>query len=147
MIRQLGQLAPVGGGAGSRSWQRAMVERGGSPEFGFSWATVVNFWWGLLLRDHDDEGNMIRLTLIGRGQQQSPAMVRQLGRYLVMVTASSGEASAPRTCGEASSSSFLASRPINCSQRRRKTWIWWLPRVSVGSWLAAKNSQYRRCYI
>jgi hypothetical protein len=40
-----------------------------------------------------------------------------------------GEASAPRTCTKASSSSLLASRPTNCSDRRQKTRIWWLPMV------------------
>jgi hypothetical protein len=37
----------------------------------------------------------------------------------VMVRAASGEASAPRTCAKASSSSPLASQQINCSER------WW----------------------
>jgi hypothetical protein len=41
----------------------------------------------------------------------------------------SSEASAPRTCAKASSSSLLASWPTNCSERWWKTWIWWLPRV------------------
>jgi hypothetical protein len=36
---------------------------------------------------------------------------------------------APTTCTKASSSSLLASRPTNCSDRRWKTRIWWLPRV------------------
>jgi hypothetical protein len=61
--------------------------------------------------------------------QRSPTMVRQLSRCLVTVRAASGEALAPRTCAEASSSSLLASRPTNCSERRQKTQIWWLPRV------------------
>jgi hypothetical protein len=39
------------------------------------------------------------------------------------------EASAPRTCAKASLSSLLASQPTNCSDRRRKTRIWWLPRL------------------
>jgi hypothetical protein len=85
--------------------------------------------WALLLRDHSDEGNLIMLTLIGRGRQRNPATVRQLGRCLMTVRAASGEASAPRTCAEASSSSLLASRPMNCSEQRQKTQIWWLPRV------------------
>jgi hypothetical protein len=59
----------------------------------------------------------------------SPATVRHLGRCLVTMRRASGEASAPRMCAEASSSSLLASRPINCSKRWRKTQIWWLPRV------------------
>jgi hypothetical protein len=128
-IRRLGRLAPAGGSAGSRTRRRATAEHGGSPEFGFSRATVVDFRWGLLLRDHSSEGNLIRLTIIGGGRYRSPATVRRLGRCLVMVRAVSGEASAPRTCVEASSSSLLASQPINCSERRWKTRIWWLPRV------------------
>jgi hypothetical protein len=28
-------------------------------------ATMVGFWWGLLMRDHSDEGNVFMLTLIG----------------------------------------------------------------------------------
>jgi hypothetical protein len=57
------------------------------------------------------------------------AMVRRLGRCLAMVKAASSEASAPRACAKASSSSLLASRPTNCSERRWKTRTWWLPRV------------------
>jgi hypothetical protein len=56
-------------------------------------------------------------------------MVRRLGRCLATVRAASGEASTPRTCAEASLNSLLASRPTNCSERRRKTRIWWLSRV------------------
>jgi hypothetical protein len=56
-------------------------------------------------------------------------MVRQLDRCLVTVRTASGEASAPRTCTKASLSSLLASRPTNCSERQRKTRIWWLHRV------------------
>jgi hypothetical protein len=48
--------------------------------------------------DHNDEENMFMLTLIGREGQQSPAMVRQVGRCLSTVRAASGEASAARTC-------------------------------------------------
>jgi hypothetical protein len=69
------------------------------------------------------------LTLIGGERQRSPATVRQLGWCLSTVRAASGEASAPRTCAKASLSSLLASRLTNCSDRRRKTQIWWLPRV------------------
>jgi hypothetical protein len=93
-----------------RAWQFARVQ--------VSRAMVVSFRSGLLLRDHSDQVNSIRLTLIGGGRQRSPAMVRQLGRCLVMVRAASGEASTPRMCAEASSSSLLASRPINCFERR-----------------------------
>jgi hypothetical protein len=92
-------------------------------------STVVSFWWGLFLRDHSDEGNVFMLTLIGGERQRSPATVRRLGRCLLTVRAAFGEASAPRACAKASSSSLLASRPTNCSDRRWKTWIWWLPRV------------------
>jgi hypothetical protein len=87
------------------------------------------FWWGLLLRDHNDEGNSIRLTLISEGRQRSPATLRRLGRCMEIVWAASNEASAPRMCAEASSSSLLASRLINCFERWQKTQIWWLPRV------------------
>jgi hypothetical protein len=128
-IRRLGWLAPAGGGTGLCSWRRSTAKRGGSTEFRFSRATVVGFWWGLLLWDHSDEGNLIRLSLIGGGWQRSPSKVRLLGQCLVMVSMASGEASAPKTCAEASLSSLLASWPINYSKRRQKTWIWWLPRV------------------
>jgi hypothetical protein len=70
---------------------------------------MVSFQFGLLLRDHSDEGNVFMLTLIGEEQQRSPATVRRLGRCLSMVRAATGEASAPRTCAKASSSSLLAS--------------------------------------
>jgi hypothetical protein len=128
-IRRLRRLAPVGGGAGSRSRRRIAAERDGSPEFEFSRATVIGFRWGLLLRDHSDEGNMFMLTLIGGEQQQSPTMVRWLGWCLSTVRAASGEASALRTCTKSSLSSLLASQPTNCSDPWWKTWIWWLPRV------------------
>jgi hypothetical protein len=61
--------------------------------------------------------------------RQRAVTVRWLGRCLSTVRAASSEASAPRTCTKASSSSLLASRPTNCSDRRWKTQIWWLPRV------------------
>jgi hypothetical protein len=79
--------------------------------------------------DHSDEGNSIMLTLIGGERQRSLATVRQLGRCLAMVRAASGEASVPRTYAEASLNSLLASRLTNCSERRWKSQIWWLPRV------------------
>jgi hypothetical protein len=123
------RLALAGGGAGSRSRRLITAERGGSPEFGFSRATVVGFRWCFLLQDHNDEGNLIRLTLIGGGRQRSPATVRRLGQCFVTVRAASDEASAPRMCAEAFSNSLLGSWPIYCSERRRKTQIWWLPRV------------------
>jgi hypothetical protein len=123
-----GWLRPGGGGC-SRLRRRVTVECGGSPESEFSRATVVDFWWGLLLRDHSDEGNVFMLTLISRERQRSPATVRRLGRCLSTVRAAFGEASAPRTCAKAYLSSLLASRLTNCSDRRRKTRIWWLPRV------------------
>jgi hypothetical protein len=72
---------------------------------------------------------MFMLTLISGERQWSLATARQLGRCLSTVRAASGEASDPRTCAKASSSSLLASRPTNCSDRRRKTQIWWLPMV------------------
>jgi hypothetical protein len=121
---------PIAEAAGSSRGRRPVVaEHSGSPEFKFSRATVVSFRQGLLLQDHNDEGNVFMLTLINREQQQSLAMVRRLCRCLSMVRAASGEASAARTCAKASFSSLLASRPTNCSDRRQKTRIWWLPRV------------------
>jgi hypothetical protein len=128
-IRWLRWLALVGGSAGSRSRRRVMAERRGSPEFEFSRATVVGFRWGLLLRDHSDEGNVFILTLIGGERQRSPAMVRRRSRCMLTVRAASGEASTSRTCAKASSSSLLASRLTSCSDRWQKTQIWWLPRV------------------
>jgi hypothetical protein len=84
----------------------------------------IRFAW-----DHSNEGNVFMLTLIGRERQWSPAMVRRLGRCLSTVRAASGEALAPWMCANASLSSLLASRPTNCSDRWRKTRIWWRPRV------------------
>jgi hypothetical protein len=95
-IRRLRRLAPVGGGIGSRSRWCVAAERGGSPEFEFSRATVVIFWWGLLLRNHIDEGNVFMLTLIGGEWQRSPAMVKRLDRCLSTVRTASSDASAPR---------------------------------------------------
>jgi hypothetical protein len=69
---------------------------------------VVGFRRGLLLRDHNDDGNVFMLTLIDGEQQRSPATVRRLGRCLSTVRAASGEALAPWTCIKASSSSLLA---------------------------------------
>jgi hypothetical protein len=82
----------------------------------------------LLLRDHNDEGNMIMIALIGGERKRSLATVRRLGRCLVTVRVASGEDSAPRMCARDSLSSLLASRPTNCSERR-KTRIWRLPRA------------------
>jgi hypothetical protein len=129
LIWRLRCLAPTGDGAGSHSRRHVTVECGDSPEFEFSRATVVGLRWGLLLRDHRDEGNVFMLTLIGGERQWSPTTVRWLGRCLSMVRVASHEASAPRTCTKASSSSLLASRPTNCSDWWRKTQILWLPRV------------------
>jgi hypothetical protein len=92
---------------------------GGSPEFEFSRSTMVGFRWGLLLRDHNDKGNVFMLALIGWERQWCLSTVRM----------ASGEASAPRTCAKASLSSLLTSLSTNCSNRRWKIWIWWLPRV------------------
>jgi hypothetical protein len=128
-IRQLRRLALAGGGASSRSWWRVVAQCGGSPEFEFSRATVVGFQWGFLLWDHNDEGNVFMLILISTERQRSPAMVRRLGRCLSTVRVASGEASTPRACAKASSSSLLASQPTNCSDGQRKTQIWWLPMV------------------
>jgi hypothetical protein len=74
-------------------------------------------------------GNVFMLTLIDEERQQSPATVRRLSRCLSTVRVASGEASVPRTCAKASSSSLLASRSTNCSDRCWKTRIWWLPGV------------------
>jgi hypothetical protein len=71
----------------------------------------------------------MRFAPMGSQRQQSPATVRQLGRCLSTLRVASGEASGPRTCAKASLSSLLASRPTNCSDRRWKSQIWWLPRV------------------
>jgi hypothetical protein len=128
-IRRMRRLAPAGSGADSRSRWCIAAERGGLLEFEFSRAMMVGFWWGLLLRDHNDEGNMFMLTLIGGEWQRSSATVRRPGWCLSTVRAASGEASARRTCAKAFSSSLLASQPTNCSDRWWKTWIWWLPRV------------------
>jgi hypothetical protein len=128
-IRRVRRLALARRGAGSCSRRRITAEHGGSPEFESSRAMVVGFWWGLLLQDHSDEENVFMLTLINGEWQRSPAMVRRLGRCLSTVRVASSEASAPRTCAKASSSSLLASRQTNCSDRWRKTRIWWLPRV------------------
>jgi hypothetical protein len=102
---------------------------GAAPAHAFSRATMVDFRWGLLLCDHSDEGNVFMLTLIDEEQQRSAARVRWLGRCLSTVRVASGEASAPRTCAKASSSSLLPSRLTNCSDRQQKTQIWCLPRV------------------
>jgi hypothetical protein len=87
------------------------------------------------------------LTLIGGERQRSPATVRRLGRCLSMVRAASGEASAPRTCANASLSFLLASRPTNCSDRRRKTRIWCLPRVRRFLFCGRKFTLYAALYI
>jgi hypothetical protein len=128
-IRRLRPLAPAGGGTGSRSRRRVTAKRGSSLEFEFSWATVVSFLWGLLLQDHNNEGNVSMLALISGERQRSQATVRWLGQCLSTVRAASDDASAPRTCAKASSSSLLASRSTNCSDWRWKTRIWCLPRV------------------
>jgi hypothetical protein len=116
-IQRLRRLAPAEGGDDSRSQQHITTERSDSSEFEFSRAAVVNFWWGLLLRDDSDEGNVFMLTLIGGERQRSPTMVTRLGRCLLTVRAASSEASALRMCTKASFSSLLDSWPTNCSDR------------------------------
>jgi hypothetical protein len=115
---------PMAETAGSGRGRRVAAERGSSPEFEFSRATVVGFRWGLLLRDHSDEGNVFILTLIGGERQWSPTTVRRLGQCLSMVRAASVEALAPRACAKASLGSLLSSWPTNCSNRWRNTRIW-----------------------
>jgi hypothetical protein len=56
-------------------------------------------------------------------------MVARFGRCLVTVRTAFGGAPASRACAEAYLCSLLASCPNNCSKQRRKTQIWWLPRV------------------
>jgi hypothetical protein len=125
-----------GWGGWLRSGAARARSHGGAPwpsKMAHRTSSFLKLWWSL-----SDEacsygitaprGNSIRLTLIGGGWQRSPATVRRLDRCLVTVRVASGEASAPRMCSEASSSSFLASRLINCSKQRRKTRIWWLSR-------------------
>jgi hypothetical protein len=122
----------AGSGWGQRGLALAAARRGWTwrlAEFEFSRAMVVGFWWGLLLWDHNDEGNAFMLTLIGGERQRSPATVRWLDRCLAMVRVASSEASAPRTCAKAFLSSLLASRPTNCANQWQKTQIWWLPKV------------------
>jgi hypothetical protein len=97
------------------------------------WLTGV-----LVFSSHDGQFSM-RFAPMGSSQRgehvyanlnlRRAATVRRLGRCLSMVRVASGEASTPRTCAKASSSTLLASLPTNCSNRQRKTRIWWLPRV------------------
>jgi hypothetical protein len=71
------------GGVGSRSRRRVAAERGGSPEFKFSWATVVGFLNGLLLRDHSNEGERVyanhnrrrAATKPGNGEAARPVLI------------------------------------------------------------------------
>jgi hypothetical protein len=128
-IRRLRQLALAGDGVGSCSLRRVTAKHSGSLEFEFSRASVVGFQEDLLLRDHSDDENVFMLSLIDGERQRSSATVRWLGRCLSTKRAASSEASAQRMCSKASLSSLLASRSTNCSDRRRKTQIWWLPRV------------------
>jgi hypothetical protein len=45
---------------------------------------------------------MFMLTLIGGERQRGPATMRRLGRCLMTMRATSGEASTPMTCAKAS---------------------------------------------
>jgi hypothetical protein len=100
-----------------RAWclTRVWVFLSHGGRFSMRFAPTGSQRWGEL-----DYANLIR---------RRAATVRWLSRRLVTVRVASGEALAPRTCVEASSSSLLASRLINCSKRWGKTRIWWLPRV------------------
>jgi hypothetical protein len=108
----LDSSAPVKSGAGGDRGQRQW----GAPSSPYATSfsklkapTRSRRWEASVLRNYHAE--------MDHGQQ---ATEWRLGWCLVTVRAASGEASAPRTCAEAYSSSPLASRPINCSERQWK---------------------------
>jgi hypothetical protein len=67
------------------------------------------------------------------------AVMARFDQTSTVVGSPLGGAPVPRTCDEASLSSPLASRPINCFERWRKTQIWWLPRVRLVLDIRAKT--------
>jgi hypothetical protein len=75
-------------------------------------------------------GERVYANLNRRRAATEPGNGEAVRPVLGDVRAAYGEALAPRTCAKASLSYLLASRPTNCSDRRRKTRIWWLPRGS-----------------
>jgi hypothetical protein len=91
LTRWTAQVSPkrYSGGA-ARPHGGAMAERGCSLEYRFSRVMVVGFRWGLLLRDHNDEGNSFMLTLVGGGRQWGLAMVRWLSWLQVSMGMNSG---------------------------------------------------------
>jgi hypothetical protein len=87
-------------------------------------AMVVSFRWGLLLRDHNDEGNWFMLTLVGGGWQQGLATVGRLGWPLVMMCAASGSAPSSRTGWEPFLRPPLAPWLTQLLQEKVKDRIW-----------------------
>jgi hypothetical protein len=74
----------------------------------------------LFLRDLDDARNPFYSLVTANTGHGGPAVTVRFDRTSTVAGSPLGGAPAPRTCVEASSSSPLASRPINCSERRRK---------------------------
>jgi hypothetical protein len=79
--------------------------------------TLIRFF----LRDLDDARNPSYSLVIANMGHGGPAVTAWFRQTTTVAGSPLGGASAPRTCVEASSSSPLASRPINCSERRWKT--------------------------
>jgi hypothetical protein len=124
---------PTAEAAGSgRGWRRLVLTeaRHGRARW-LAWVRVFSSYGGRFSMRFAPTGSQRRGERVyaNLNRQRSPATVRRLGRCLSTLRTTSGEASAPRTCAKASLSSLLASRPTNCSNRRWKTRIWWLPRV------------------
>jgi hypothetical protein len=93
----------------------------------------------LFLRDLDDARNSSYSLVMANTGHGGLAVMARFDQTSTVVGSPLGGAPVPRTCDEASLSSPLASRPINCFERWRKTQIWWLPRVRLVLDIRAKT--------
>jgi hypothetical protein len=74
----------------------------------------------LFLHDLDDARNPSYSLVMANTGHGGPAVTAQFDQTSTVARSPLSGAPAPRMCAEASSSSPLASRPINCSEWRRK---------------------------
>jgi hypothetical protein len=117
LIRRMGRLllysmVPARAEAGGTQWPVAREAQ--------ALPTVHQTLICLFLRDLDDTRNpSYSLVMVNTGHG-GPAVTSQFDQTSTVARSPLGGAPAPRTCTEASSTSPLASRPINCSERRRK---------------------------
>jgi hypothetical protein len=105
-------MAPARAEAGGTPWPAAREAQ--------ALPTVHQTLICLVLQDLDDARNPSFSPVTANTSHRGPAVTAWFDRTSMVAGSPLGGALTPRTCAEASSSSPLASRLINCSERRRK---------------------------